>query len=93
MLPCQLPHRYEFIQNREPKMQEILYLEVPTPDTAAVCTWLQQEFEPGIGEKIITPDGFRLLSTATAARAIEIGHPNCQSKIHRRHLQFSQPQS
>ncbi|HAT15585.1 MAG TPA: flavin-dependent dehydrogenase [Microcoleaceae bacterium UBA11344] len=52
-------------------MQEILYLEVPTPDTAAVCTWLQQEFEPGIGEKIITPDGFRLLSTATAAGVLK----------------------
>jgi len=51
-------------------MQEILYLEVPTPDTAAVCTWLQQEFEPGIGEKIITPDGFRLVSSTTAAGAI-----------------------
>jgi hypothetical protein len=71
LLPCQLPHRYEFIENREPKMQEILYLEVPTPDTAAVCTWLQQEFEPGIGEKIITPDGFRLLSTATAAGVLK----------------------
>jgi lycopene cyclase CruA len=51
-------------------MQEILYLEVPTPDTAAVCTWLQQEFDPGIGQKVITPDGFRLLwaPTATAAK-------------------------
>lgn len=51
-------------------MQEILYLEVPTPDTAAVCTWLQQEFDPGLGQKVITPDGFRLLgvSTATAAK-------------------------
>ncbi len=50
-------------------MQEILYLEVPTPDTAAVCTWLQQEFDPGLGQKVITPDGFRLLSTPTAAAA------------------------
>ncbi|XZO01934.1 MAG: NAD(P)/FAD-dependent oxidoreductase [Microcoleus sp.] len=50
-------------------MQEILYLEVPTPDTTAVCTWLQQEFDPGIGQKVITPDGFRLLSTPTAAAA------------------------
>ncbi|MEG5032464.1 flavin-dependent dehydrogenase [Microcoleus sp. AT3-D2] len=48
-------------------MQEILYLEVPTPDTAAVCTWLQHEFDPGIGEKIITADGFRLLSPDTTA--------------------------
>ncbi len=52
-------------------MQEILYLEVPTPDTAAVCAWLQQEFEPGIGQKIITPDGFRLVSSTTAAGAIK----------------------
>ncbi|MEZ2318301.1 MAG: flavin-dependent dehydrogenase [Microcoleus sp.] len=50
-------------------MQEILYLEVPTPDTAAVCTWLQQEFDPGIGQKVITPDGFRLLWTSTATAA------------------------
>ena len=52
-------------------MQEILYLEVPTPDTAAVCAWLQQEFEPGIGQKIITPDGFRLVSSTTVAGAIK----------------------
>lgn len=50
-------------------MQEILYLEVPTPDTAAVCTWLQQEFDPRIGQKVITPDGFRLLWTPTATAA------------------------
>ncbi|MBE9185472.1 flavin-dependent dehydrogenase [Microcoleus sp. LEGE 07076] len=54
-------------------MQEILYLEVPTPDTAAVCTWLQHEFDPEIGEKIITPDGFRLLSNATAAEFAKSG--------------------
>lgn len=41
-------------------MREILYIEIPTPDTAAVCTWLQAEFEPGIGEKVITAAGFRL---------------------------------
>ena len=39
-------------------MKQILYLEVPTPDTKAVCQWLQSQFEPGFGEKIITPDGF-----------------------------------
>ncbi|NJK67592.1 MAG: flavin-dependent dehydrogenase [Microcoleus sp. SU_5_3] len=54
-------------------MQEILYLEVPTPDTAAVCNWLQQEFDPGIGEKIITPDGFRLLSPVTGTEVIKSG--------------------
>ncbi|XZF60686.1 MAG: NAD(P)/FAD-dependent oxidoreductase [Gloeotrichia echinulata DVL01] len=41
-------------------MQEILYLEVPTPDTAAVRHWLQADFQPGNGEKILTPEGFRL---------------------------------
>ena len=61
-------------------MQEILYLEVPTPDTAAVCTWLQHEFDPGIGEKIITPDGFRLLSPATTAEILKSGTQNANPK-------------
>jgi lycopene cyclase CruA len=61
-------------------MQEILYLEVPTPDTAAVCTWLQHEFDPGIGEKIITPDGFRLLSPATTAEVLKSGTQNANPK-------------
>ncbi|MEG4285447.1 flavin-dependent dehydrogenase [Microcoleus sp. A006_D1] len=61
-------------------MQEILYLEVPTPDTAAVCTWLQHEFDPGIGEKIITPDGFRLLSPATAAELVKSASQNVNPK-------------
>jgi lycopene cyclase CruA len=42
-------------------MQEILYIEVPTPDTASVATWLQDVFNPGIGEKITTPSGIRIL--------------------------------
>lgn len=41
-------------------MKEILYLEIPTPDTGAVRAWLQEGFEPGWGEKAIGPDGFRL---------------------------------
>ncbi|MFB2923342.1 flavin-dependent dehydrogenase [Aerosakkonema funiforme] len=41
-------------------MKEILYLEVPTPDTTAVRAWLQDVFDPGWGEKAIAPDGFRL---------------------------------
>lgn len=41
-------------------MKELLYLEIPTPHTRRVCTWLQQAFEPGEGTKIATPDGFRL---------------------------------
>ncbi|MDQ2099022.1 MAG: flavin-dependent dehydrogenase [Tychonema bourrellyi B0820] len=61
-------------------MQEILYLEVPTPDTAAVCAWLQQEFEPAIGQKVITPDGFRLVSSTTAVGAIASGAQIANSK-------------
>lgn len=41
-------------------MREILYLEVPYPDTAAVQMWLQREFDAGIGQKQLTPDGIRL---------------------------------
>ena len=41
-------------------MKAIFYVEVPTPDTTAVCTWLQQEWKPELGKKIITPDGIRL---------------------------------
>lgn len=40
-------------------MKEILYIEVPTPNTIAVQEWLQTEFNPGKGEKVITPDGIR----------------------------------
>ncbi len=41
-------------------MQELLYLEIPQPNTSSVLTWLQQQYDPPIGEKFLTPDGFRL---------------------------------
>lgn len=41
-------------------MKELLYLEIPTPATDAVCTWLQKDWQPEIGEKIITPSGIGL---------------------------------
>lgn len=41
-------------------MKEILYLEIPTPDVSRVKTWLQQQFKSDLGEKILTPEGFRL---------------------------------
>lgn len=41
-------------------MKEILYLEIPTPNTNTVRTWLQQEFEPDSGQKHLTLEGFRL---------------------------------
>ncbi|HEY9690239.1 MAG TPA: flavin-dependent dehydrogenase [Coleofasciculaceae cyanobacterium] len=40
-------------------MQELLYLEVPTPDTAAVLAWLQQDFAVPSGVKVAAPTGFR----------------------------------
>jgi len=47
-------------------MKEILYLEVPTADIAAVRQWLQTDFQPGYGEKVLTTEGFRLkITTAT----------------------------
>jgi lycopene cyclase CruA len=42
------------------KMKQILYLEIPTPDTIAVREWLQANFESDTGEKVLTPEGFRL---------------------------------
>ena len=53
-------------------MKEILYLEIPTPDTDAVRAWLQNEFDPGCGEKAIAPDGFRLRVPNTTDRVTEI---------------------
>ncbi|MBD1940182.1 flavin-dependent dehydrogenase [Microcoleus sp. FACHB-68] len=41
-------------------MKEILYLEIPTPDRDAVRRWLQEDFQPGTGEKLLTPDGIRV---------------------------------
>ncbi|MFB8791171.1 MAG: flavin-dependent dehydrogenase [Potamolinea sp.] len=41
-------------------MKQILYVEIPIPDTKTVCTWLQQEWQPELGEKIITSDGLLL---------------------------------
>ncbi len=41
-------------------MKEILYLEIPTPDTNAVKIYLQQDWNPTKGKKLITPDGIRL---------------------------------
>jgi lycopene cyclase CruA len=48
-------------------MQEILYIEVPTPDTHAVKTWLQDGFNPGMGEKNVTAGGIRLKFSQTTS--------------------------
>jgi lycopene cyclase CruA len=44
-------------------MQEVLYLEIPTPDTAAVRDWLQQHFAASWAgaEKQLTADGIRFV--------------------------------
>ncbi|AFY37125.1 lycopene cyclase CruA [[Leptolyngbya] sp. PCC 7376] len=38
-------------------MEELLYLEVPTPHIDKVCDWLQQSWQPTIGKTAATPDG------------------------------------
>ena len=45
-------------------MQEVLYLEIPTPETAAVRDWLQQQFVPDSAEaeKRSTADGIRFVA-------------------------------
>jgi lycopene cyclase CruA len=53
-------------------MRELLYLEIPTPDTVSVRDWLQAEFVPEIGEKISTPSGccLRMSGNTTAKTTI-----------------------
>ncbi|XHU95613.1 MAG: flavin-dependent dehydrogenase [cyanobacterium endosymbiont of Rhopalodia gibba] len=41
-------------------MQEILYLEVPTPHIDIVSNWLKDKWTPQVGQKVITPQGIRL---------------------------------
>jgi lycopene cyclase CruA len=57
-------------------MREVLYIEIPTPDSAAVRTWLQEQFMPehlsGQAEKHLTPDGLRLVFPNTKARTTQI---------------------
>jgi len=48
-------------------MREILYIEIPTSDTDAALLWLQEDFEPKMGGKIITPQGFRIRLTQTTS--------------------------
>jgi lycopene cyclase CruA len=48
-------------------MQEILYIEIPTPATESVTSWLNQEFEPGMGEKVATSSGIRLKFSTSAS--------------------------
>ncbi|MBW4542267.1 MAG: flavin-dependent dehydrogenase [Myxacorys chilensis ATA2-1-KO14] len=50
-------------------MKEILYIEVPTPDSESVMAWLQTEYQPERGEKIATAAGCRVqFSGGTASQ-------------------------
>lgn len=53
-------------------MKELLYIEIPTPDTAAVRDWLQQQFVPPIptnlAKKFSTFDGFTLVFSPTSSQ-------------------------
>ncbi|WP_044290889.1 flavin-dependent dehydrogenase [Rivularia sp. PCC 7116] len=53
-------------------MKEILYLEIPTCDTAVVRNWLQTEFQPGTCDKLLTSDGIRLKSLDTTAAVVDV---------------------
>ncbi|NEQ45374.1 MAG: flavin-dependent dehydrogenase [Leptolyngbya sp. SIOISBB] len=50
-------------------MKELLYLEVPTPDTLAVRAWLQEHWQPSQGNAIATIDGVRLEFAQQSAQA------------------------
>jgi lycopene cyclase CruA len=56
-------------------MKEILYLEVPTPETLRVRDWLHQAFWSAHAEKITTPTGMRLRWSANpgeGAQSVQI---------------------
>ena len=52
-------------------MQEILYLEVPTPDLVRVRNWLQ-EWQPANSKKVKTSDGIRLQFTPEYSEELSI---------------------
>jgi len=60
-------------------MREILYLEIPTPDTDAVCHWLQHDFRVDNGSIQATSDGIRL----TQAQSIQSVSPDKESEVQR----------
>jgi lycopene cyclase CruA len=41
-------------------MEELLYIEIPTPEIDRVRTWLQTQWQPEVGTAVETPDGLRL---------------------------------
>ncbi|WP_019503021.1 hypothetical protein [Pseudanabaena sp. PCC 6802] len=53
-------------------MQQLLYLEIPTPDTDSVRSWLRDRFTTPFGNKQLTPDGFTISDRQDSASA---NHP------------------
>ncbi|MEB3211157.1 MAG: flavin-dependent dehydrogenase [Leptolyngbyaceae bacterium] len=52
-------------------MQEVLYIEIPTPNAEAVRQWLHEGFEVRYGQKCITPDGFRIIFSKDTSKESE----------------------
>lgn len=50
-------------------MREVLYIEVPTADSEAVCQWLHTTYQPFAGQPYPTPSGLRLTFPALSARS------------------------
>jgi lycopene cyclase CruA len=52
-------------------MEELLYIEIPTPETCRVRSWLQQDWQPDWGVSVITPEGLRLQFPQVATTGAE----------------------
>lgn len=61
-------------------MKEILYIEVPTPNTGTVKSWLRNEFEPIAGRSVTTPDGIRIEGLETKSTAATEPHSNSSKR-------------
>ncbi len=53
-------------------MRELLYCEVPTPGTAEVIGWLQNQWQPVIGHKTPTKQGLRLQGSSGQGSELSI---------------------
>jgi lycopene cyclase CruA len=56
-------------------MKEVLYIEIPTPDTASVQRWLQESFVPTVGEKKITSSGINIQASLAVSQTQPISEP------------------
>lgn len=54
---------------------ELLYIEVPTPDTDAVRDWLQQQFQPVAGRKLSATEGCIIQSSQADSSAGQMTSP------------------